>query len=295
VEFVPAGDAAVQLEALGRGEIDVMRDLPQQLVPRARSLPGVVVARRSSLTTYYLWFDAQASPEGAPFADPRVRRAVALAIDRTALVRRLGGLAVPAGQLVQQGVFGHVAGLPELGLDLAEARRLLAEAGHAQGLDVVLAHRKDVPDLVEAAIAVRESLAAAGIRVRLAPRPWSELFADWRAGRAAFFLAGWRFETGDAHSFLVDCVATRDPARNQGLFSRSFSSPELDRLIAAHAELFGDAERSRSYALLAQKAAAEMPLVPLFTRDDLYAVSPRVRFQPRLDSRLLAVEMGPRP
>ena len=87
-------------------------------------------------------------------------------------------------------------------------------------------------------------------------------------------------------------MARRDPARNQGLFSGSFSSPELDRLIAAHAELFGDAERSRSYALLAQKAAAETPLVPLFTRDDLYAVSPRLRFQPRLDSRLLAVEMA---
>ena len=66
-------------------------------------------------------------------------------------------------------------------------------------------------------------------------------------------------------------------------------------LIAAHAELFGDVERSRSYRQLAEKAAAETPLVPLFTRDDLYAVAPRVRFQPRLDSRLLAVDMALRP
>lgn len=290
--FVPTGGDERALEALQSGRVDVLRRLPEHLVERARGLSGVRVLARPGLGTTYLWFNP-AAPGAAAFRDARVRRAFSLAVDRAQLVQRSGGYATPALQLVQPGVFGHVASLPPLAHDPAAARRLLAEAGYPGGLEVEMAHRSDVAATTSAAAALADMLGSVGIRVRRVPGAWDTQFRDWDSGRLGLVLMVWRFENGDAHSFLVDCVASRDAARHHGSFNPGFSSPVLDPLIAAHGELFGDAARLRSYERLMAAAMEEMPLVPLLVRDDLYAVSSRIRWEPRLDGRVLAAEMAP--
>jgi peptide/nickel transport system substrate-binding protein len=66
----------------------------------------------------------------APFSDVRIRRAVTAAIDRPALAAQvLNGAALPAADLFGPAVPWGVTKAPA-GADLAEARRLLAEAGH---------------------------------------------------------------------------------------------------------------------------------------------------------------------
>jgi peptide/nickel transport system substrate-binding protein len=291
--FVPVEEGEESLRVLEKGAVDVLRFVPEMLEARVKAVPRVRVRARPGLATYYLWMDSRPAPRGKnPFADRRVRQALSLAIDRADLVRRLGGRGVPSDQLVQPGVFGHVASLPSLSFDPRLARWLLKEAGHEGGFEIELVHRASAP-IVAVAEAIGLMLADVGIRVRRRTMPWPEMVEAWRAGRLPFFLAGWNFENADAYSFLVDCVLTRDVGRRQGLSNPGFSVAEIDRLILEHAAVFSRADRLRDYERMMQAALTEMPLVPLYTREYLFGVAEAVQWEPRLDGRLLAAEMRP--
>lgn len=292
VRFVPVEEGERSIEVLKRGEVDVLRWVPETLADRLRRAPGVRLVSRTGLAMYYLWTNTGPWPKGRnPFADKRVRHAISLAIDRRAIIARLGGHGLPAHQLVLPGVFGYVASLPEPYFDPAASRRLLLEAGYPHGFETELVHRSGA-SVTAVAVTVRDMLAAVGIRAILKTPDWPVVVAEWRAGRLPFFLAGWRFESGDAYAFLVDCVVTRDVARNHGGNNAGFSSPVLDAQVEALTEIFGEARRLKHYEKLMRTAMDEMPLIPLYARSNLYGVSERVTWEPRLDGALLAAEMS---
>ena len=293
VQFVPVEEGVRSVQVLERGEVDLLRFVPETLVDRMTAIPGVRVVSRPGIMGYYLWLDPRRAAPGNrnPFSDRRVRQAMSLAIDRKLLVERLGGHGGVSNQLVPKGIFGHIAGLPEPTLDPGKATQILAQAGYAAGFRVTLSHRPQ-ESMGIVARAVQEMLAPLGIRLDVEALDWSELVPRWRAGRLPFFLAGWRFENGDAHSFLVDCVMTRDTGRNLGGNNPGYSNAELDRLIAEHGEIFNETNRLGHYQALTRVIMQEMPLVPLYTRDFLYASAERVAWAPRLDGRLLVAEVS---
>lgn len=290
VDFVPVEDGPAAVTAVREGRVDVLRWVPEERAGEIRSLPGVTLASRLGLSSYYLWLSGDAGAGRTPFADARVRRAVSMAVDRKALVRALGG-GVVANQLVQKGVFGHVADLPELPHDVAGARALLAEAGYPAGFDTELVHRSGATASLVAS-ALRAMLAAAGIRATLRTPDWSQVVDGWTAGTLPFFFAGWRFENGDAYSFFLDCVHSREPDGSRGSSNPGFRSARLDALIEEHGRLGTESARRAHYGVLARASLEEMPMVPLYTRENLYAVSHSVSWTPRLDGRLLAAEMS---
>jgi ABC-type transport system substrate-binding protein len=121
------------------------------------------------------------------------------------------------------------------------------------------------------------------------------MVSRWKAGQLPFFLSAWRFENGDATSFLRDCLYTRDPARGYGSFNPGFSDAQLDRLIDENDQVFGEGERLKHYEKMMRLVLQQMPLVPLDHRVNFCAVADRVLWEPRLDGKLLAVEMSLRP
>lgn len=132
--FVPDGQA--RLLALAKGEVDLVAEVtPQMLLALSPSMPVQLHASRPVLYVALL-----ANLHGkAPFtrlADPRVRRAVALAIDRPAIARVLyAGRGIPAKGLLPDWMFGlgeHVQGH---GFDSEAAGRLLEDAGWVRGAD----------------------------------------------------------------------------------------------------------------------------------------------------------------
>jgi peptide/nickel transport system substrate-binding protein len=290
--FVPVEEGGASVEALRAGHVDILRWVPETMAKDVSALPGVRIQSRAGLASYYLWFNTEAPKTGGatPFADRRVRRAVSLAIDRTAIIKGLDGNGVVATQLVQKGVFGHVSSLPDLGYDADQARKLLQEAGWGAGFDTVLVHRSQASVTTVARI-VRDMLVSVGIRVALDTPEWPVVVSGWTEGRLPFFLAGWRFESGDAASFLRDCLYTRDAEHGTGAYNAGYSNRHLDRLIDENDQIFGEANRLKHYEMVMRVAMDEMPLVPLYHRLNLYGVSRRVRWEPRLDGKMLAAEM----
>jgi peptide/nickel transport system substrate-binding protein len=296
VEFSGIEDGRARIRALREGRVDVLRYVPPTLARELASEAGVGLVRRPGLTSVYLWLDSRPGPGGSPnpFADPRVRRALSLAIDRRAFVARLDGMPSAANQLVAPGVFGHVRGAPALPHDPDAARALLAAAGHPHGIDLRLVHAEGAPAEAMAAEVVAEMLAPVGVRARVEAMDWPRMVAAWGGGRLPAFVSGWRFENGDALSFFQDCLRSREPKAGLGSFNPGFSDPRLDRLIEETLLVSGPAARLRRYRELTELAVQQMPLVPLYSQQDIYARAASVRWQPRLDAKLLAVEMARR-
>lgn len=126
--FVP--DAQARLLALVKGEVDVVADVTPQLL--LALMPTMPLQLHTSRPVQYvaLLVNANGRPPYARLADPRVRRAVALAIDRETIARTLfAGRGVPARGLLPDWMFGLGSHTRGHDLDLAAAGRLLDEAG----------------------------------------------------------------------------------------------------------------------------------------------------------------------
>ena len=132
IDLLPIGSPNPALNLYERGEGDIVWD--KELVPR--QLLDVLLKRPdfhsfTYLGTYFIRFNVTKKP----FDDPRVRRALALAVDKRRIVDKItrGGEPV-ADSMVPVGTARYTS--PRgLGYDPAEARRLLAEAGYPGGKD----------------------------------------------------------------------------------------------------------------------------------------------------------------
>jgi len=142
IRFIIIKERSTRIAALQSGQLDVA--MPQEVTKDAaeqlrRAVPGIAIVPITQSTADNLLVNFKR----APFTDPRVRRALSLAIDRRAYVQavRQGG-AVAGGSMLPRpwGAWGltpeELAALPGTGnpaTQKAEARRLLAEAGFGPG------------------------------------------------------------------------------------------------------------------------------------------------------------------
>jgi peptide/nickel transport system substrate-binding protein len=255
-----------------------------------------IVSRPGGLRVALLAFDVarerspHASPPRNPFRDRRVRQAVALAIDRGALVKGLLGRAALSDQITAAQELGaYQSSVPARPFDPVGARRLLQETEFGRGFEVVLDTGND-SDSRTAAAAIARDLGRVGIRVRLRPQSALELARRLDARDTALCLRAWTSETGDGRvsyeSLLHSPRDGRGPANVGG-----YSDPMLDRMLReASAPLTTD-ERRLLLARLATKVALDVPVVPLFTLADVYAVAEGLAFEPRLDGQLRVAEM----
>ncbi len=286
--FVSIPETANRMSALRERSVDLLRWVPEARVPEVEKTDGFRVASRAGLASYYLWFDSRPATGGA-LADPRVRRAISLAIDRPRLVADLGGRAEPLDQIVPSGVFGHVTDLPGARFDPEAARRLLADAGHPNGLDLTLTLSPgSSTDAVRASLG--GMLARVGIRARMEVPTWPVLMAELEAGRVPFYLLGWRLETGEASSFLRDCLHSRGV--EWGGCNPGYSNAVLDRLLDDSDGIGDDQRRLARLREVMSVLAEDVPIVPLYRQADQYAVSRRLRWSPRLDGKLLVASMS---
>jgi peptide/nickel transport system substrate-binding protein len=124
---------AVELVKAGEGRVDLVTDLsPLETLRVAQSAAAQVVKNRGSLTTVFGVFNMRKA--GSPWHDVRLRQAVNYAINRADLIRyatRGNGVIIPA--LVPAPGFGYDPDLAPYPFDPTTARRLLREAGSAEG------------------------------------------------------------------------------------------------------------------------------------------------------------------
>ena len=271
--------------ALGDGQQpDIVLAVGPQAAGFIERAPGYHLVTRSGITTDYL----QLRISRPPFSDIRVRRAVHVGLDRDALVRDLlGGRGRAESQLVSPAVFGHDPSVPAVKRDVPEARRLLAAAGYAAGLDVEFEFRQG-----RRADALVAQLAQIGIRAHARPQPYPDLSRRLQADDVAMYYGGAMASTGDASDLLDSLVHSRTPERGLGENNMvGYRNLALDGLIEAASRQSAMSERRATLQQCLRMALDDLSLVPLVSPEDIYGVREGIRWAPWLDGRVLAADV----
>lgn len=218
------------------------------------------------------------------FADRKVRRAIAHAINKKELVEGvLFGLGREAIGPYKPGTWVYNPDVPAFPYDPARARALLAEAGWKQGADgtlenggkkfrfTVLTNAGNESRAKTAAI-LQQHLSAVGIAMEIRTVEWAAFineFIDKRKFDAV--ILGWSV-TPDPDQY--DIWSSRKTGPKELNFV-GFSNPEVDRLLEEGRRTFDLEKRRKAYFRIQEILAEELPYVFLYVPDSLPAVHNR--------------------
>jgi len=246
-------EPSTALSALQAGEVDWTDSIPAQRVEQLRNDDSIHLAVTPSNDYWYFALN-QAR---APWNDVRVRRAIAYAIDRDAIVQATSyGTAVANQLAIPEGNPWYVR-YDQYRYDLDEAKRLLDESGvRPTALDMLVT--SEYPETVTAAQVVADNLAPLGISVNIRTVDMATWLDEQNTGNFDMLMMGWLGNI-DPDDFYYAQHHTGGSNNAQ-----KFSDPEVDRLLdAGRVETARDA-RADDYAKAAVQIADQVSYIYLY-------------------------------
>jgi dipeptide transport system substrate-binding protein len=253
----------VRLTKLKAGECQVMAFPNPGDIAQIEGNPALKLLRQEGLNVGYLAMNATRPP----FDDVRVRRAINMAIDKASILEAVyQGAGVAAKNPVPPTLWSYNDAIADYPYDPAAAQKLLAEAGHGQGIETALWYmpvsRAYNPNAKRVAEMIQTDLAKIGVRVRLVTDEWSAYRKRLQAGEHALALYGWTGDNGDPDNFLhvlLGCPAARSGGNNIA----KWCNAEYDALVTRAKLTAKQAEREALYRAAQEIFKREAPWVPL--------------------------------
>ena len=219
---------------------------------------------------YFYRFNIQRKP----FDDVRVRRALALAIDRESIVKNVTlANEKPAYHLIPPDTLGYNSRHLIQG-DVAEAKRLLAAAGYPDGKGfpkVELLYNTLEKHRVIAEALQQMWRANLGVDITLYNQEWKVYMEAQHSKNFQFQRAGWIADYVDPHVFL-DLWET-----NGGNNDTNWGNPEYDRLLHSALAAKTTEARYEIYQQMEKIFLDEMPVLPIFFYTRAKLISPKVK------------------
>lgn len=296
-----------RLAALLAGQVDAIDAVPIADLERLKREGRFGLFRGAASLVHYIALDSarDASPfvtakDGKalgrnPLKDPRVRKALSLAINRDVIVRRImEGSAVPAGQLLSEQFPGTSRTLKPDPFDLPRAQALLKEAGWADGFRIVLHATSDrYPNDSAIAQAIAQMWTRLGLKAEVEALPGSVFFT--RASRQEFSAFTAQYGAEDGANSLRALVAGFDPSKGFGTANRTrYSNPIVDNLLAESLATLDDEIRHEKLTRAINFAMADQPLIPVFYPIFDFATKKGLVLTPRPQRRFNALMISPR-
>lgn len=245
-------DEAARIAELRSGGLEAVGDLTPGALSTVKADPNLQLVTRPAFNAAYLGISATAKP----FDKVEVRRALAMAVDKSLLATALySGAGRPASQLLAPGMLGYDDSVVEFyRLDTAAAKRLLADAGYPTGFATELwfpaAWRAQYPDPRRVAESVAADLAKIGIVATVRTEDSAMYRIDASASRFPLWLGDAGGDSTDPDSFFSDGgVWAGDVVR------------ELLRRARYEADASKRSELYKQVSKLIQQDAARIPLV----------------------------------
>ena len=297
--FRPIPDDAVRVAALQNGEIDVAVNIPPNLAPIIDKHPRIFLTTAPSVRTiqfmfYTHQFDAQhklQGPYNGPVADKRVRQAISHAIDPDAIIKEvLDGKGVRVATMLTKDHFGFDPSLKPIKQDVARTKKLLAEAGFPNGIDLVVnsPQGRYVRDKEVAEAAVGQ-MTKAGIRATLRSHEWGNYLNNMAYVHKAgpVWLIGWGANTYDAETIYV-------PLFRSGKILGNYYNQDLDRMVDEAQTIMDPKKRAEQYHRINKLWVEDAAAIPLYQQLDLYGANKRITWQARGDERIKGFDMAAR-
>ena len=274
IHYYPIENVSTEERMFRAGQLHLTGSIPPDKIAVYREESPELLRTEPYLGNYFYRFNTQLPHLG----DARVRRALAMAIDRDQIVEHVTqGGQLPAYAFTPPGTLGYTAP-PAFGHDPEAARALLAEAGYPNGEDfpptellynTSEGHRK-------LAVAIQQMWKRElGIEITLNNQDWKVYLDSVNQGTYQIARAGWIGDYVDPNSFL-DMWLT-DGGNNR----TGWSDPEYDRLVLQCAPTAADRERRHDCFRAAEALLMDaMPVIPIFFSTRNYLRQPSVRGMP---------------
>ncbi|MCX7381704.1 MAG: ABC transporter substrate-binding protein [Alphaproteobacteria bacterium] len=281
VNFRAVPDSATRVADLRAGRADINRQMSADDAQNVKGDPALQVLATPTERIGYLFVNAL----WGPTKDLRVRQAVAMAIDRDAIVKTLlEGYARPVNVMLTPVSFGYTPDVKTWPFDPARARALVKEAG-AEGATLRFlnspAYNRGITE------AIQQMLTDVGLKVEIAEMDMASYLRNRQGapGDAGSIAQGrWSCGCQDADGTIFPLFRTGSPWAK-------YSNPELDSTMDAARSTLDAAKRLALYRRAFEIIREEVPAVPLYQDFAIYGARKELRWVPQPNEAFLVFDM----
>ncbi|MDP2953544.1 MAG: ABC transporter substrate-binding protein, partial [Chloroflexota bacterium] len=266
--------------AFKAGKLDALLGFQHNVGAREREVlkkqyPTVVIDEKATPTARVLIFNHTRKP----FNDVRLRTALDLVLERRAFITvaaqgdaRLGGMVFPGfWAMPQEELLKRPGYRQPKDQDIAEAKRLLTEAGFPNGLKFTITTRS-LADYTAAAVLIQDQAKAIGLDVRVEVLEGATYFSREAALDFETVVSGSSITLDEPDLYLGHSFTTGG-GQNYG----KYSNPKVDELYVKQAQAKDQAERKKLISELEKIIMEDRPLVPFYWRTYSSITWPYVR------------------
>lgn len=267
IVFRPIESATTEEKMFRSGQLHAARSVPNSKIPGYRAQPDSPLLEGPFMGSYFY----QINMDRPPLDDPKVRRALALAIDRETLARSVLQDTVYAWANYVPFAMPGYAHPQVLGFDPKEARRLLAEAGFpgGEGFPALSLKYNTAENHRSVAVAVQQMWKQhLNVEITLANEEWRVYLDTLENRNYDIARMGW---VGDIYpGSYLDVMTSASPINRTG-----FANPRFDALITEDVRATGDVEELlKLYQRAERILLEELPLIPIYSYKNKRLVQP---------------------
>jgi ABC-type transport system substrate-binding protein len=250
------------------GSLDVL-EVPRSELEHWRAA-GTPLLWRDELRVVYIGFNT-AKP---PFSDPRVRRALNMAVDVDKIIAHvLFGAGRRSRGVVPPGLESPPEPAERYRFDPAGAKALLAEAGFPNGFSMEIWQREN-PEAGRVLESVQGYLANVGVTAKLVTREWGAFKEAIDRGTPDAFFLDWLADYPDAENFLVPLFSSSNIGG--GGNRTGYRNARVDSILGAAATCMDEAKRRALYRTAEDIVYGDAPWLFLWFPEKYEVVSPRL-------------------
>jgi peptide/nickel transport system substrate-binding protein len=271
--FKPNKESGIREENIRRGNTHIADNLPPQAVNRLKEQSGIVVQMQPGQNVAYLTMQN----EHPPLDNVKVRRAIAMGIDKQELIRVAhGGSGRAAVNIVPPTIWGAATDIEPYPHDIEAAKALLVQAHEEDGvvlpIELKLAYmqteRPYMPMPQQTATFIKDELEKIGIKVTMEPPMENSLhFQRMSAGEHDLGLIGWSSDVNDPDNFLYNLMHSDNINSTGGNNLSRYRNDEFDALVTAAKRELDREKRKEMYRKAQQIMFDDVPTLPLVHTD----------------------------
>jgi cationic peptide transport system substrate-binding protein len=254
--------SSLRLAKLLTGECDAIALPAHSELEVIRQQENLVLDEKPGLNVGFWAFNTSKPP----FNNPKVRRALGMAIDKNVLLETIYfNSAIAAKNIVPPTSWAFQADVRSLSYNPIAAKKLLREQGIPEGFSMTVwampVQRAYNPNAIKMAELIQAYLQEVGIQVKIISYEWSTFRERLTDGLHDSVLIGWSADNGDPDNFyrpLLSCAAI-DSGTNRAMWC----SQEYDLLINQALKYTDISERTYFYGKANELLAEELPLIPI--------------------------------
>lgn len=256
VTFRAIEDQSAAVISLQKGDIDAYVDLNQSNFNQIKSDENLELHLGKSFAYQFVAFNCQKPP----FDNVKVRQAIAHAVDKNAIVN---GIADGVGDIIDtiaiSDMVGYTDDITRYDYNLDEAKKLLAEAGYADGFDCDIAVYLD--SYSKYAQVLQASLAEIGVNATVTMMERSAFDDYTYSGKSDIIFYGNTYSGPDMSDVSVYNLLHSSSIEKKS--SRIFyKNTEIDNLLEEGRQTLDDTKRGEIYQKMLKMLSEDTPIVP---------------------------------